>query len=225
MKIYTNTFEMTQPTLNRFWVAPHSNFAIGVKVLGKDGQPVTGVKVYDGETELVAEASKIDNFDIYRLSSGDAGGKIYTVVKGNTKFSLVQVVTDSTVFEQSTEGGSIDPSILSAYATKEWTNEQISDFVDSDELTAYATTDSLTAYAEKADLENYAPVSSLTDYATVSSLTAYATADSLSEKVDKAATGSAPTPNTLRTIYESDWQTVSANADVNTVYVVLPNGN
>lgn len=216
MKIYTNTFEMTQPTLNRFWVAPHSNFAIGVKVLGKDGQPVTGVKVYDGETELVAEASKIDNFDIYKLSSGDAGGKVYTVVKGNTKFSLVQVVTDSTVFEQSTEGGSIDPSILSAYATKEWTNEQISDFVESDELTAYA---------EKADLEDYAPVSSLTDYATVSSLTAYATTDSLSSKVDKAATGSAPTPNTLRTIYESDWQTVSANADVNTVYVVLPNGN
>ena len=216
MKIYTNTFEMTQPTPNRFWVAPHSNFAIGVKVLGKDGQPVTGVKVYDGETELVAEASKIDNFDIYKLSSGDAGGKVYTVVKGNTKFSLVQVVTDSTVFEQSTEGGSIDPSILSAYATKEWTNEQISDFVESDELTAYA---------EKADLEDYAPVSSLTDYATVSSLTAYATTDSLSSKVDKAATGEAPSPNTLRTIYESDWQTVSANADVNTVYVVLPNGN
>ena len=216
MKIYTNTFEMTQPTLNRFWVAPHSNFAIGVKVLGKDGQPVTGVKVYDGETELVAEASKIDNFDIYKLSSGDAGGKVYTVVKGNTKFSLVQVVTDSTVFEQSTEGGSIDPSILSAYATKEWTNEQISDFVESDELTAYA---------EKADLEDYAPVSSLTDYATVSSLTAYATTDSLSSKVDKAATGEAPSPNTLRTIYASDWATVSANADANTVYVVLPNGN
>lgn len=134
-------------------------------------------------------------------------------------------MTDSTVFEQSTEGGSIDPSILSAYATKEWTNEQISSFVDEDELTAYATTDSLTAYATTESLTAYAETTALENYAPVSSLTAYATTDSLTAKVDKAATGAAPSPNTLRTIYESDWQTVSANADVNTVYVVLPNGN
>lgn len=62
----------------------------------------------------------------------------------------------------------------------------------------------------------------MTAYATKDELTGYATTDSLSAKVGKVATGQAPIVNTINSVYETDWQTLSASADANTFYVVLP---
>ena len=165
MKIYTQTFELSQPTPNRFWVAPHSTFQFGIKVLGKDGSAVSGVKVYDGETELTPEAVQIDGFDLYTAVSGAPGGKTYRVVSGNTVFTLMQVTTDSTVFEVAGEGGSIDPSILSSYATKTWVEGQISDFVTEDALSDFIKEDDLSDFVTEDDLTGYATTDSLSDYA------------------------------------------------------------
>lgn len=114
----------------------------------------------------------------------------------------MQVVTDSTVFDIGLSGGGGD--VPADVATQSWVNSQISDFI---------TEDALSDYAEE---------SSLTAYATTDSLTAYATVDSLSAKVGKSATGQAPLVNTVNSVYETDWQTLSANPDANTLYVVLP---
>ena len=71
---------------------------------------------------------------------------IYTVdvPDAQQKFTLVQVVTDSTVFDVGVGGGGDVPADV---ATKSWVNAQISDFVEEDALTAYATVDSLSGYA------------------------------------------------------------------------------
>lgn len=211
MKVYTNTFDAVAPTPNRFWVPPYSDFGIGIKILGKDGQALSGVTLSaDGEA-LSAEADKIDGFTIFNTASQGQGAKVYTAKAADlgTPFRLVQVVTDSTVFDKGGSGGSVPADV----ATKTWVNEQISDFVDEDTLTAYATTDSLTAYAETDDL---------TAYAEKSELTAYATTDSLSGKVNAASEGNAPLPSTMKSVYETAWSTLSANPDANTFYVVLP---
>ena len=172
-------------------------------------------------------------------------------------------------------------------ATKTWVNEQISDFVEEDELTskadvssltayatsdsltAYATTDELTGYATKDDLTSKADVSSLTAYATTDDLTAYATKTDLTSKADVSSLadyaeasalndvalsvegaltaiadinenqipvinstlgmcvthqpyGEAPEVLQITTAYESEWETLSADADESTMYVILP---
>lgn len=70
---------------------------------------------------------------------------IYTVdvPDAQQKFTLVQVVTDSTVFDVGGGGGDVPADV----ATKSWVESQISDFVEEDALTAYATVDSLSGYA------------------------------------------------------------------------------
>lgn len=104
----------------------------------------------------------------------------------------MQVVTDSTVFDIGLSGGGGD--VPADVATQSWVNAQISDFITED---------------------------ALSDYVEESSLTAYATVGSLSAKVGKSATGQAPLVNTVNSVYETDWQTLSANPDANTLYVVL----
>ena len=55
------------------------------------------------------------------------------------------------------------------------------------------------------------------DYVTEDGLSA-----SLSSKVTAGAEGAAPVPSAMKTVYETAWSTLSANADANTFYVVLP---
>lgn len=120
-------------------------------------------------------------------------------------------------------------------ATKGWVEEKLADYATEAELTsyaektdlsAYATEDSLSAYATEAELTAYASKEYVTQetsaFVTENDLTAYATVDSLSAKVTAAKDGNAPLPTTMKSIYETAWATVSANADANTVYVVLP---
>ena len=205
MKIYTNTFDLAYPSVCRFWVAPNSDFKIGIKIENK-GASYEGdfVLKQNGEV-LAADASKVAGFTTYTIKSLGTGSVIYTVevADAQQKFNLVQIVTDSTVFEVGALSGGGD--VPADVATQSWVNAQISNFVEEDDLTAYATQDeltakadvsSLTAYAEVTSLTSYATkdeltakadVSSLTAYAEVTSLTSYATKDELTAKADVSA--------------------------------------
>ena len=220
MKIYTNTYDLAMPSTNKFWVAPNSDFKIGIKVELR-GQAYAGdfTLKQNGQT-VTADEDKTAGFTTYTIKSGGPGSVIYTidVPDAQQKFTLVQVVTDSTVFDVGAGGGDVPADV----ATKSWVESQISDFVEEDALTAYATKDELTGYVENGDLTAYATVDSLSGYAQTDDLTAYATVGSLSVKVGKSATGQAPVVNTINSVYETDWATLSATADTNTFYVVLP---
>ena len=185
MKIFTQTYDLAKASPHRFWVAPFSEFKIGIKILEKDQISNKNFTVKTGAVELTPDQDKIDNFTLYTIKSNGTGFVEYTIeVEGVAeKLKLMQIVTDSTVFEIDAGGGGVPADV----ATQTWVNSQISDFVDENALTAYATVDSLSA------------------------------------KVGKSATGQAPVINIINSVYETGWATLSATADANTLYVVLPN--
>ena len=260
MKIYTSTFDLAYPSNARFWVAPNSDFKIGLKIVNKGEDNTGNFALKSGSTTFTPDASKTAGFTTYTIKSLGAGAVTYEIeVPGaQQKFTLMQIVTDSTVFEVGALSGGGD--VPADVATQTWVNEQISSFVEEDDLTGYATKDeltskadvsSLTAYATTDDLTAYATQNDLTSKADVSSLTAYATANDLSN-VSLSAQEALSTANDIRetdivninntlgscvmhqpwgeapevmqivTAYESDWETLSADADENTFYVVLP---
>ena len=165
MKIYTNVFDLARICPRRFWVSPYSDFKIGVKIAEKGAPSAKDFVVKAGLTELTPDDDKVDGFTTYTLKSADTGFVEYTIeVEGlSEKLKLVQITTDSTVFEVG-GGGDVPADV----ATQSWVNSQISDFVEEDELTAYATKDELTAYAETADLTAYAEKTDLTAFYTKS---------------------------------------------------------
>ena len=195
MRIYSQVFDAVAPTPNRFWVPPYSDFGIGIKILGKDGQALSGVTLSaDGEA-LSAEADKIDGFTIFNTASQGQGAKVYTAKAADlgTPFRLVQVVTDSTVFDKGGSGGSGEP--VDAY-TKAETDALLSAKADETELTAYATTESLTGYATVESLTAYQPAGdyltavpdtykTYDDTKTQLSTDGFATAEQLTAYVDK----------------------------------------
>lgn len=109
MKIYTNTFDLRQPSEKKFWVAPHSDFKIGIKVIGnKPIQYTKDIWLFIGNTRIDKD-SEDNDFTYFKIKSGDTGEVKYTIVviDGNIKlgyFTLTQVVTDSTVYEQESSG-------------------------------------------------------------------------------------------------------------------------
>lgn len=155
MKIYTNTFDLAQPTTKKFWVAPNSDCKIGVKLV-KNGEPTE----YDftlkyGGTELSADEGKIDGFTTYTVNSGATGSREYTIeVEGQTeKLTIVQITTDSTVFD-------IDLQAPAGTATQEWVENYVSA-----ETSAFVTGD---GYGQAPKLSAMTSVYE-TDWATLSS--------------------------------------------------------
>ena len=152
MKIYTQTYDLAKASPHRFWVAPFSEFKIGIKILEKDQISDKNFTVKTGSIELTPDKDKIDNFTLYTIKSNDTGFVEYTIeVEGVAeKLKLMQIVTDSTVFEIDASGGGV---------------------------------------------------------------------------VGGAETGTTGTPavvNAMKSVYDTDWATLSATADANTLYVVLP---
>ena len=240
MKIYTQTYDLAKASPHRFWVAPFSEFKIGIKILEKDQISDKNFTVKTGVVELTPDKDKIDNFTLYTIKSNDTGFVEYTIeIEGVAeKLKLTQIVTDSTVFEIDANSGGVPADV----ATQTWVNSQISNFVDEDALTAYATKDELTGYAQKTDLTAYATKTELTNYVENSDLTSYYTksetssatqlagqfndvsqradsaynlADStngqLSGKVDHMAGGTAPEVATITTYYESEYSQLTAS--------------
>ena len=127
---------------------------------------------------------------------------------------------------------------LTGYATK----NDLTSKADTSSLTAYATTNDLTAYATKNDLTSKADTSSLTAYAETSALNDVALSvegaltaiadinenqipginSTLGMCVTHQPSGEAPEVMQIVTAYESEWETLSAETDENTFYVVLP---
>ena len=238
MKIYTQTYDLAKASPHRFWVAPFSEFKIGIKILEKDQISNKNFTVKAGAVELTPDQDKIDNFTLYTIKSNGTGFVEYTIkVEGVAeKLKLMQIVTDSTVFEIDSNSGDIPANV----ATQTWVNSQISDFVDEDALTAYATKDELTNYVENSDLTSYytkSETSSATQLAgqfnavSARADSAYNLADNtygqLGSKVDHMSGGTAHEVATITTYYESEYSQLSVDdpswqPDMNTMYVILP---
>ena len=238
MKIYTQTYDLAKASPHRFWVSPFSEFKIGIKILEKDQISDKNFTVKTGSIELTPDKDKIDNFTLYTIKSNDTGFVEYTIeVEGVAeKLKLMQIVTDSTVFEIDASGGDVPADV----ATQTWVNSQISDFVNEDALTAYATKDQLTSYVENSELTSYytkSETSSATQLAGQFNVvsqradSAYSLADGLSgqvqNKVDHIAGGTAPEVFFITTYYESEYSQLSASdpgwqPDMNTMYVIIP---
>lgn len=119
MKIYTNTFDLRQPSEKKFWVAPHSDFKIGINVLGYNGTemtyPPSNIDLYKDGVKLTVDSND-GNMTYWKIKSEGTGEVTYTVKakRNNNKvvgeLKLIQVVTDSTVYDQ--ESGGEIPSDL-----------------------------------------------------------------------------------------------------------------
>ena len=114
MKIYTQTYDIAQPTEQRFWTPPYSDFKIGLKVTNKGEEVQGALSLKAGDAALSAEETEIDGFTIFPTSSAGAGSTVYTLsVEGVPEtLKLMQVTTGSTVFEidekGSGGGGTVD---------------------------------------------------------------------------------------------------------------------
>ena len=107
MKIYTQVFDIALQSPKRFWVAPYSDFKIGVKIV-KNGTPVDNeFAVKQGSTTLTSDSTTVDGFTTYTLKSGDSGYVEYQIKIDGVEETqkLTQIVTNSTVFEVGGEGG------------------------------------------------------------------------------------------------------------------------
>lgn len=107
MKVFTQTYDLAKASPHRFWVAPYSDFKIGIKILAKGEVVDKYFTVKAGAVELTPDEDKIDGFTLYTLKSGDTGFVEYTIEVEDIaeKLNLTQIVTDSTVFEVGSEGG------------------------------------------------------------------------------------------------------------------------
>ena len=238
MKIFTQTYDLAKASPHRFWVTPFSEFKIGIKILEKDQISDKNFTVKTGSIELTPDKDKIDNFTLYTIKSNDTGFVEYTIeVEGVAeKLKLMQIVTDSTVFEIDANSGDVPADV----ATQTWVNSQISNFVDEDALTAYATKDELTGYVENSELTSYytkSETSSATQLAGQFNVvsqradSAYNLAseanNAVSHKVDHISSSSAPEVLFITTYYESEYSQLTASdpswqPDKNTMYVIIP---
>ena len=106
MKIYTFELNLNEPVDKAFWVAPQSDYKIGVKVL-ENGNTVSAssVKLYDGSSEVVADGNLTNNFKTFTKKSGNEGVKVYDVkVNGVVKFKIKETTSNSTVYDVDAQG-------------------------------------------------------------------------------------------------------------------------
>ena len=286
MKIYSNVFDLAFPSPNRFWVAPNSDFKIGIKIENK-GQSYAGnfALKLNGET-LSPDETTTAGFKTYTVKSAGTGSVIYSieVPDAQQKFTLVQIVTDSTVFDVGTSGGGDVPADV---ATKSWVQSQISDFITeipadlsaqtfavknasytvisagtgtendsgvlnvngtdamlrvgpvnstgSVRINSNGTTPSIeggkgagpeAAYSLSCDASGHGILALNTTTLNATELqtlkdfpsNVYTKSDTLSS----TNYGTAPKASSMMTVYSSAWATLSATANANTFYVVLP---
>lgn len=141
MKIYTEVIDIALQSPKRFWVAPYSDFKIGVKIV-KNGTPVANeFTVKQGSTTLTADETTIDGFTTYTLKSGATGAVEYVVEVAGVaeKQKITQIVTDSTVFDVGGEGGGVTEQWVETYVSAQ-TSAFVTDTELGTVLEAYPTT-------------------------------------------------------------------------------------
>lgn len=142
MKIYTQVIDIALQSPKRFWVAPYSDFKIGVKIV-KNGTPVANeFTVKQGSTTLTADETQVDGFTTYTLKSAGTGNVEYVVEVAGVaeKQKITQIVTDSTVFEVGGEGGSFVENLGGVEGIMKISQD------DYNALTASGTVDATTCY-------------------------------------------------------------------------------
>ena len=118
MKIYANTFELRTPLERRYYAAPNSIFAFAVKAT-LDGEDADGtITVFQGSTELTPMEATIDGYKLYKRTSGSETAVnefdiVYTKDTVVQHFTLIETITDSTVFDIDQEGGAFELPIAS----------------------------------------------------------------------------------------------------------------
>lgn len=149
MKIYTQEMDIALQSPKRFWVAPFSDFKIGVKIV-KNGTPVENeFAVFNGDIELTPDEDLVNGFTTFTLKSNGTGSVEYKVVVEGVEqmLKITQIVTDSTVFEVGGSGGGDVPADV---ATQTWVENYVSAetsaFIDATALTPYATTSAMESY-------------------------------------------------------------------------------
>ena len=80
MKCYCITYDITKRSSKTVYVSKNSTFQIGIKILNGAGTPFGSFKLLDSTGAAVAkQASKLAQYTLYALTSGDAeGAKQYT---------------------------------------------------------------------------------------------------------------------------------------------------
>ena len=202
MKIYTQEIDIALQSPKRFWVAPFSDFKIGVKIV-KNGVPVENqFNVFNGDVELTPDQGLTNGFTTFTIKSNETGSVEYKVVVAGVgeTFKITQIVTDSTVFD-------IDVQAPAGTATQEWVENYVTA-----ETSAFIDETALAPYAKTSDIAS--------TYATTSAMTSAISA-ATSDKVTGSAIGSAPVVTNAVAVYASVWASMSASANANTLYVVL----
>lgn len=147
MKIYTQEMDIALQSPKRFWVAPFSDFKIGVKIV-KNGTPVDNeFSVFNGDTELTPDEDLVNGFTTFTLKSNDTGSVEYKVVVdgvGET-LKITQIVTDSTVFEMDASGGGVPSDVATKGWVETYVSAETSAFIDETALAPYATTSAVEA--------------------------------------------------------------------------------
>ena len=223
MKIYTQTYDLTKASPQRFWVTPFSDFKIGIKLLSKGELANKDFTLKAGAIELTPDEAKIDGFTIFTIKSGNTGFVDYTIeVAGIAeKLKLTQIVTDSTVFEIDASGGGVPSDVATQSWVENYVTAQTSSFIDETALAPYATTSAVESAISTAttDMATKTWVGQQ-DYAKTSAMTSAINA-ATSDKVTGSAIGSAPVVANAVAVYASEWASMSASANANTLYVVL----
>ena len=148
MKIYTQNIDIALQSPKRFWVAPHSDFKIGVKIV-KNGVPVENqFNVFNGDVELTPDEGLTNGFTTFTIKSNDTGFVEYKVVVAGVgeTFKITQIVTDSTVFEIDASGGGVPSDVATQSWVENYVTAETSTFIDETALNA-ATSDKVTGSA------------------------------------------------------------------------------
>lgn len=105
MKQYNINFEASKPTQQTFYVPPYSQFQMGVRV-DKLGVKQSNISVLRGST-LLSSSGTYNDFYVYDVNSGAPGAVAYTVkmLSSEQPFNILQVVTESTVYDKNVGGG------------------------------------------------------------------------------------------------------------------------
>ena len=130
MKVYSVQFDSARPAPARFWVPQNSIFKIALKVY-RNGTELDGVTLTAGGTALEADEDKYFGWKTWTIQSQAPGSVKYKVGASGTsvQFDLVQVNTDSSVFELDATGGSIPADVATQTYVQEYVATNSEGFV------------------------------------------------------------------------------------------------
>lgn len=109
MKIYLTNYDLSKRADKTIYASQYSSFKAGIKVPG-----ASDIKLYDGQTEISADASLFHGYKAFPLDAGDAGQKEYTVKADGSELKLKVVATDSAAAELNDKDTVFDLPIATA---------------------------------------------------------------------------------------------------------------